>query len=179
MTPTKKPSRRPFDATESFPDFLGHIGQSSETSFPKFPSVKEILQHQAGTIQHPLLLTETPPPSKPTSIFKGLLGGSADHLMLDAFDHPELYDEQTRQLIADLGAGARTVSTLKPTELEILDRATLAFASGQRPARTAPAQKPQPPVKRPRLMEAANELTDGRAPQVDIPGDPMSAYWWV
>jgi hypothetical protein len=183
MKRTSPPSRRPFDATESFPDFLGPIipeGWSPTGPVPvSFPTVQDILQHRAGTQKHPLLqLSETPPPSEPTSLFRGMLGGNVELLVQDAATHPESYEPLEQQLLAELATGARKVSELSPAELNVLDRATLGFAA-YRPKTPAEKPKPQPPARRPRLVEAANELQDGRAPQVETAGGPMTPFWWL
>jgi hypothetical protein len=184
MKRTSPPSRRPFNDTESFPDYLGPIipeGWSPTGPAPvAFPTVQDILQHQAGTQKHPLLqLSETPPPSEPTSLFRGMLGGNVDLLVQDAAAHPEGYEPGELALINELATGARKLRELSPAELNVLDRATVGFAS-YRPPKPAPEKpKPPAPAKRPRLVEEANELQDGRAPQVETPGGPMTAYWWL
>ena len=183
MKRTSPPSRRPFDDTESFPDYLGPIipaGWSPTGPAPvAYPTVQEILQHQAGTHRHPLLqLSETPPPSEPTSLFRGMLGGNVDLLTQHAAQNPDSYEPLEQQLLAELGAGTRKVSELSPAELNVLDRATVGYAS-YRPKPAPEKPKPKPPAKRPRLVEEANELQDGRAPTVETPGGTMTAYWWL
>jgi hypothetical protein len=181
MQPTRPPSRRPFNATESFPDFLGPIlpeGLSPTSPAPvpmsALPSIQESADHPLHSF---LQLSETPPP-RPISIFQGLLGGQVDVLVQDAIDHPENYDEQVQATLAELSVSGR-----QPTaaDLAVLDRATLDFASGQRPGPPPMKMQASAPAKKPRLVEAANEYSpqDGRAPQVEAPGGTMSAYWWL
>jgi hypothetical protein len=182
MRTTSKPSRRPFDATESSPDFLGPITPplTELQPFPQFPTVEQMLEHQYGLKKHPLLqLSESPPPSKPASLFQGLLGGNLDVLVQDVLAHPERYEPQTQQMLWELGAGTRALSALSPADQAVLDRATLDFAAYRKPQAPPTAPKPQPPTRRPRLVEAQNELGDGRAPQVEMPGGPMTPYWWL
>jgi hypothetical protein len=173
MKNTAPSLRKPFDATMSSPDFRAPIAVLPELSFP---SPAQILAHPVNP--HPLLqLTEASPPSRPASLFEGLLGGRVEVLVQDAVDHPERYDEPTRAALQALGA--RGAGALSPAEQSVLNQATMDFAAYRPPPTPKNAPKPLAPVKKPRLIEAADELTDGRAPQVETPGGTMTPYWWL
>lgn len=181
MKRNDSPSRRPFNPTESEPDFLGPIAPVAAPAFPSFPSVDELLQHQAGMAIHPLLqLTETAPPSKPASLFEGLLGGNLTALTQDLAVSPERYDAPTTAFLEELSSGAKKLEALTPRERALLDSAVMDFAAF-RPPRTAtlaPKKLPAPKEKKPALLREESELLDERAAQVDMP-DGMPAYWWV
>jgi hypothetical protein len=140
--------------------------------------VEDLLLHAAGTQPHPLMrLTETAPPSEPASLFNGFLGGRLDVLTQDATAHPERYDNRTRAFLEELAGGARKLEELSSEEKGLLDSAVMDFAAF-RPPKPAPAAKPQK-EKKPALLRTENELLDERAPQVDMPSGPMTAYWWL
>ncbi len=177
MKNTAPSSRKPFDATASVPNFRDPIAVAPELPSLSFPSVEQILAHPVNP--HPLLrLADTPPPSSP-SLFQGLLGGRLDVLVQDAVDHPERYDEATQLALQELTAGTRKLEAMTPAERSILDRATMDFAAYRPPPAPKNAPKPQPPGRKPRLVVAADELEDGRAPQVEEPGGTMTPYWWL
>ncbi len=183
MKRNDSPSRRPFNPTESAPDFLGPIAPEVTTApaFPSFPSFDELLTHARMGTRHPLELSETKPPSEPTSLFDGLLGGNLGALIQDASAHPERYDVATREFLEELAAGKHDVKKLPRREAELLAHAVLDFASFRPPptSTAAPKRPPSPPQKKPALLREEDELPDGRESPADIPGDPMSAYWWL
>lgn len=160
-----------------FPDDLGVVSPPAPPTFTQFPSQEQVMDHLSGRAPHPLLqLTETTPPSSHASLFQGLLGGQRDVLVQDALDHPERYDEATREALAALGTDARE---LTPADHKLLDSATLDYAAFRppRPTPRAPSA-PKPPPRRPKLLDDG-DMPDGREPQVETPGGTMSAYWWV
>jgi hypothetical protein len=173
-----------FDAESQEPDFLAPLigvappQHPTFPQFPKFPMLAEIQRHMRGEMQHPLLqLSEAGPPSEPASLFQGMLGGNLLPLMQDSIDHPERYDDETQLFLNELAAGLRKAET--PEDKARLDAATLDFASGGRQQ-----PKPRPPAPPPKPRAAAVDpyapgLDDGRAPQVETAGGPMSAYWWA
>lgn len=186
MKQNENKSSRPFSATESAPNYLGRIvpkvsldpvAPPEPLTFPTFPSIDELLKHEAGTQPHPLLkLTDTPPPS-PTSLFDGLLGGRPEVLLQDALANPTRYEPATREALAALG-GKRSTE-LTPEDRRILNLATIDYAS-VRPRYAAPTKAgvPRPPAQKPKSLDQ-DSLGDGRAPQVETPGGTMSAYWWL
>jgi hypothetical protein len=177
MKNTNPPSKQPFDATTSAPNFRAPIAVLPDLPRLNFPSLDQVLVHPSSP--HPLLqLSETPPPSS-VSLFQGLLGGRLEVLVQDSIDHPERYDEPTRLMLQELAAGASKLEELTAAERGILDRATMDFAAYRPPQAPKNAPKPQPPMKKPRLVEAADALEDGRAPQVEEPGGTMTPYWWL
>lgn len=177
--------RRPlFDATTT--DFLAPIADIAPVApptFPKFPGLEEMQQHMRGELQHPLLqLSESAPPRQPASLFQGMLGGNLPVLVQDSVDHPERYDEETRLFLSELGAGTRGLEGMTPEDKAHLDSAVLDFASFKPPHRPPPAPPPQPFARaRGTVHESPYEpaFDDGRAPQVEAPGQTMSSYWWV
>ena len=143
-------------------------------AFQSFPTVDEILEHNTGGAPHPLLQLGTAPPRPSPSLFQGLLGGRLDVLMQDALEHPERYEDTTREALAALGT--KKPEDLGPEEHAVLDRATLDFATYRPPAPT-PAPKLLAP-KKTRLLDFDDALEDGRAPQVEEPGGALTPYWW-
>jgi hypothetical protein len=183
MKPSDYSSRRPFNPTESAPDFRAPIAvleTPQPLTFPRFPSVEELLLHATGVQPHPLLkLTETAPPSEPESLFKGFLGGRLDVLTQDAATNPDRYDEATRIFLEELAGGARKLEALTPTEAEILDRAVMDYAS-VRPQNKPVKEKERPKEKKPALLREAGELPDEHTSQVELPDDALdTAPWWA
>lgn len=181
MKRNASPSRRPFNPTESEPDYLGPIlpEVTAPIAFPHFPSIEEILAHENKTQSHPLVqMTETAPPSKPTSLLDGLLGGDAGAVIQDAEKNPERYDEVTRAFLTELGAGQHNIKALPQRESELLSRAVYDFAAF-RPSKTSPLAPKVPPKKKPALLREEGGLADARAMQMDIPDDPLPPYWWL
>lgn len=180
MPPTDKPSRTPFDATESSPDFRAPIASLPGLEALSFPTLDQFLKHQAGVAPHPLLqLSDAQPPAKPPSLFEGLLGGKLEVLAQDVAAHPDRYDESTRTLLAEISSSGKGLEGLTPADRAALDRATLDFAA-YRPPRQAQerVRPPTRPVRRPALL-THEEPADSRAPQVEAPGGVMTAYWWL
>lgn len=184
MKPKELSSRRPFDPADSAPDFLGPI--APEVTSPlkplTFPTVQEILEHQAGTTLHPLMqLSEIKPPSRPQTLFEGLLGGDLNVLVQDARSNQDRYDERTRAFLEELVTGQHDIKSLPPEQADMLSHAVMDFAS------VRPKKKPTPRTnsasrahneKKPALMIEAG-LPDERAPQVPLPDGALPPYWWV
>ena len=179
--PRMKPT---FDPESSSPDFLAPVSAlppPAPLQFPTFPTVAQLLSHASGGAPCPLLtLSETKTPSEPTSLFKGLLGGNLETLVADSIDHPERYDDATQLFLSELGAGTRKLENLTPADKARLDSAVLDFAS-YKPPRPPPAAPPALERERGRAPSNPYEdgLEDGRAPQVETAGSPMSSYWWA
>ncbi len=179
------PMKPTLDPESSSPDFLAPIADvraPDPLQFPEFPTLASLLSHAAGGAPPPLLrLSETKPPSEPTSLFQGLLGGNLSTLVADSTDHPERYTEETQLFLSELGTGTRTLANLTPADKVRLDSAVVDFAS-YRPPQLPP--RPLPPALERAHSRAPNNpytpgLADGRAPQVEIAGAPMDSYWWV
>lgn len=175
--------RRPFDPTESEPDFLGPIAPevAAPLTFPKFPTLEQVLLHQRGVQAHPLMeLSETKPPSSQSTIFDGMLGGNLDVLAQDVDKNPERYSDRERAFMDELRTGQKDVKALTLSDAQTLSQMVYNFAA-MRPAKSqapTPAKPPTPKRKKPVLMRDEDELPDARDPQVDIDGEPP-AYWWA
>ena len=155
---------------------------SPEVTAPiAFPSFEQLLRHEAGVELHPLVqLSETKPPSN-TTVFDSLLGGDLNVLVQDAQKEPERYSSQEKSLLGELAAGQKNVKALTETDGRLLTQAVMSFATLRLPKPKPPTVK-TPPVQRrrkPALMTYEDELQDGRAPQVEMPGGTMTAYWWA
>jgi hypothetical protein len=182
MRPSVQLPKSLFDAASETPDFRSPIADLTPVApptfvpFPKFPTWQEM---QAGT--HPLLMSEQPTRREPQSLFQGLMGGNLPALVADSVDHPERYDQETQLFLSELGAGARQLSSLTASDRAHLDRAVLDFAS-YKPRHVPPPAPPPTPLARAGGSRPKNPyeagLEDDRAPQVEIPGNPMSSYWW-
>lgn len=175
-------SRPPFDPTTSAPDYRAPIAPevTEPLRFPQFPSVEDILRHE--TVPHPLVrLSETKPPSDPPTLLEGLLGGDPRAIMRDAEDNPDRYTDRERALLDEIRAGQKAPKTLNAADATLLSQAVYNFAAFRPPKPALPktATPPFAQKKKPALMRDEDELLDGREPQVDIPGDPMTAYWWA
>jgi len=111
----------------------------------------------------------TPPPSK--GLFDSLVG-QVEPLYQDSLEHPEKFKDEAVTLLHDLVAGTKNLKGLSATEREVLDLATIDFASApskdHRPPRTPRATAPRP--------EAESSLP---TPGVDVPEGEQGAYWWL
>lgn len=180
MQQNKPSSRRPFDPTESEPDYRGPI--APEVTEPiAFPSFEQLLRHETGEQPHPLMcLTEARPPNDPT-IFEGLLGGDLNVLVQDMQKAPERYSSQEKSLLDELASGQKNIKALTETDGRLLSQVVLSFATFSPPKPKPPVAKtpPGPRRQKPALISYEDELQDGRAPQVEMPGGAMTAYWWA
>jgi len=139
---------------------------------PRFPTLNELVHPQTFEC---LISIESEKPARPQGLFEGLLQGHAEILARDIEDHPEKYNPQVLPLISELSQGTRSKEDLTEKECELLDRATLDFASYV-PPKKSPSTIP-PPVRRAR--QAAEE--EGTAiVGVDIPPEAeVPAFWWL
>lgn len=174
---TSKPSGKPFNPDESFPDYSAPITRVEDSlpTFPKFPTVPELLSGNP----HPLLQLAEPPKRPPSwGLLQELLGGRLDVLTHDVVFHPERYDEPTRELLTEIASDPQRSQRLTADEQQALNRAVIDYAAFK-PLPKAPAQTPKrapPPIPKVLLEEES-----GRAPQVeeDGPGGTLSSYWWL
>ncbi len=120
------------------------------------------------------LLHETATTSRPKGLFAELLGGDALVLHQDAEESPEKYDDGAISLLRRLVQGSQRKEELTPAERELLDRATLDFASY-----TKPAEKKVEPVRS--MQKQAEEPEDGLSAEAfdDMPENNTSVYWWL
>jgi hypothetical protein len=166
------PPQLPFNPAEESPDFRAPIADLRPVAPPTFPRLPQQL----------VQLSETKPPSESASLFQGLLGGNLQALVQDSTDHPERYDESTQLFLTELAAGTRTLAGMTGEDKAHLDRAVMDYAA-PRPRHVRPAPPPPKPFARGRAQASGDPyapgLQDGRAPQVETAGGPMSAYWWV
>ena len=126
---TPSSSSAPLDALEA-PTFSASV---APVAFPRFPTVEEILEHQAGKALHPLLQLGEAPPSRPQSMFEGMLGSRLDVLLDDVARQPDAYDAAARGLLEELAAGTKKLADLGKEDRHALDRATVDFASYKPP----------------------------------------------
>ena len=122
---------------------------------PKPPSVFDVV--------------EQPKPVQ-SSLFQSILGGDWSRLLEDVTASPEHYDSEVLEVLQRLANGAK-LEDITPHERELLDRATIDFAS----FRPQPKPKAAPTVAKARAVTQAPE--DVPIPGVDIPfgADP---FWW-
>lgn len=183
MKPSSSASRKPSSVTQSAPSShaltmpaLPSLPKLMPETFPHFPTVAAILEHQAGRAVHPLVQLSDSMPRMTTSLFQGLLGGRVEVLVQDALDNPERYDEATRTALAEL---ASHKGALTQEQQAMLDNAVLDFAAARPPARTPPVLQRQAPPPRGRRSLDDGAMGDSRVPQVETPAGPMPAYWWI
>jgi len=161
MTP-KSRSSFATSPTDSNPESLLNLASILPPLPPKFPSFMELVRLEAET-------QATPPPKK--GLFDGLVG-QVEPLYEDSLEHPEKFKEEAVLLLHDLVAGAKTLKGLSAAEQEILDLATIDFASSPTKGRPAP-RTPRADAPRP---EAESSLP---IPGVDVPAGEQGAYWWL
>ncbi len=134
--------------------------------FPKFPTFSEL----AGAS-----VNDLPVVQKEKGLFEGMLGGNTEALFQDLVSCPHKYPPGADILLQEMIMGAKTIDSLDPDELLLLDQATLAFTQPSR----APVEEPIVPVQRSEdpadyLPELRDELDDDEpTAHVDVP-----KYWW-
>lgn len=96
---------------------------------PSLPTLPKLLEFPLSLSA--LEPTEQSPPTS-TGLFLSLLRDPAV-LYRDYLDHPEKYDEQTAQLLMELISRTKTLETLTPEDMELLNKATMNFAQPTRP----------------------------------------------
>jgi len=159
-------------------DFPTKLEPLPELTFPKFPTVEELLQHEAGTSRHPLLqLTDVPPPPE-RSLFQDLLGGRLEILTQDALDNPDRYEEGTRSLLTELMNGAKKREQLSPAEQRLLNRATIDFATYQ-PEKPKAGVAPPKQKTTPKLLSLDVVMPETPKAEPVDPDMPAPAYWWL
>lgn len=138
---------------------------------PKFPRFNDIVSPKTFEVA-------SAPASarRVTGLFDGVLGGNAAALYQDAIEHPEKYDEQAVGLLTELVQGAKKRVDLEETDIRLLDRATLDFASYVKP----PAQRKQPTsmTKSAKSVEFTEGPDEVPFDENDVP-DGTQAYWWL
>jgi hypothetical protein len=130
------------------------------------------------------LVTELVEPSKPErakGLFESLI---ADPRVLfhGLLESPENYESGVSELLQNLVSGRQKRGELTPMELELLDRATVEFASAKRPK---PHGGP-PPLKQvetkkltpPEEVELVYSEKGRHTPDVEIPESPPT-HWWT
>lgn len=160
--------------TISFEKFLGDwnleslhkpasIPPPSPPEFPAFMQLVELDREQAPA----------PPTARSSGLFEGLLGGRPEPLYEDAAAHPEKYSPEAQALLADLIAGRVDARALGEAERQLLDLATIDFATAKP---KAPPRSLRPAPVPPRAPAAPPERP---APGIDVPAEVPEPYWWL
>lgn len=120
----------------------------------------------------PFELTEEPRPIKPTGLFHELLDGNHLVLHYDMLDRPDLYDDQSRDLVAQLADSRRRLEDLTLQERQLLDVAALEYATKP----PVPSHERDRRQLTKRVVQKIEPLPD------DAPGGPeesLPAFWWL
>jgi hypothetical protein len=106
-------------------------------------------------------------------LFQQLLAGEAGVLYFDSRERPELYSQDTMQVLSDLVSGARTYGTLTDDERRLLDIAATVYA-------TTPV-KPQEQVRDQKriLRNVARKLAPMPPRPSAEPEHNLPPYWWL
>jgi len=97
-------------------------------------------------------------------------------------EDPERYEEGTSELLQQLVSGQKKREELSLQELELLDRATLEFASAARPKGPS-SRRPMPDPRRREHISPPEEAElvyrEGGPPtkEIDIPDSPPTRWW--
>lgn len=109
-------------------------------------------------------------PPLPKTLFEDLLCGN--HLVLwhDMEERPELYEDETAQVVRALTAGETSYDQLGPRERRLLDEATLEYA-------TRPPLRSHERARREIVRAVRQQLT--REPQGPLPESELPDFWWL
>lgn len=110
-------------------------------------------------------------PPKPVGIFVEMLGGEPAHLLLASRRHPDEFSPDVVDLLNGLYVGTHKVETLTPTELQLLDKATVQYltTNWQSPSKQARRQ----PVRK-TIQEPTAAPTIAASSEQDLP-----SFWWL
>lgn len=137
---------------------------------PKFPKFAELVDPKTFEVAE----VSGEPVRKETGLFYGLLGDDVRALHQDATENPDKYDDHTVGLLTQLVQGAKDVRALSRQERDLLDRATLSFASYVSPPKAPKVQRPV--VEKTAAEEPMDALP---TPGIDVPETNAPAYWWL
>lgn len=142
---------------------------------PRFPQLQDLVDPNTFQLLDPAPMA---PPARLVGLFEGLLQDHVELLADDVLSHPERYSPDAVKLIDELMQGQKKVKSLADRERELLDRATLDFATFVPPKEVPPARRTQrAPVKRRKTEDDEAELA---VPGVDTPPETEApAYWWL
>jgi hypothetical protein len=117
-----------------------------------FPTFKELVkEHQ---------LTQEMPRRQDPGLFQALLGAQPQILHAALVDDPDMFDPRTAALLLELMTGRRTVASLSPEEMNLLNAATAEFA-----------QHRKPPAKLKELLRQPAPLDADQSDDSDYEGD--------
>lgn len=142
-------------------------------SAPRFLTLDEIIHPRTFEFLEPVA---SDPPAHPQGLFDGLLQGHIEILADDVTSSPDKYNQQVLPLVHDLLQGHKALSAITDKERELLDRATLDFASYVPPKRPSTAPPPPPARRRARDSEESGTPIVG----IDVPSEAeVPAFWWL
>lgn len=152
---------KPTTSEKTSQDFLTQFGLQPLEPL-KFPTFAELASE-----------VTPPPPSRPQTLFN--IVGDPTILFSDLLDNPEKYEAGVDELLQELVHKRKRMDELSAQELQLLNRAVVAFMQ-------APARKPPPaPTRRapPEPEPEAFDLDEQGAPmpaEIDLPDAP--SFWW-
>lgn len=127
-----------------------------------------------------LELADASRPERRKGLFEALI---SDERVLyhGLLEDPERYEEGTSELLQQLVSGQKSKEELSDEELELLDRATLEFASAARP-KSHSNRRPAPTPRQEKLSppEEAELIYQEHGPSIkemDIPNSPPTRWW--
>lgn len=165
MTPKPKTSFAAFHPDSNLTSLPG-LDLIQPPAPPTFPSFIDLVRMETNG-------ASTPPTKK--GLFEVLVG-QAEPLYQATLEHPDKFSEEAKRLLHELMVGTKTLKGLTPAERQVLDLATIDFAShSHRASNVKPPMTPRTPPKR-APVDAAPE---GPVQGVDVPPGEQEAYWWL
>jgi hypothetical protein len=114
-------------------------------------------------------------------LFQELMHSRPEPLYVDSTEHPEKYEEGTKELLRDLISSRRPPT---PEERKVLDAAVIHYSSPPIP-KPAPAAAPSKQPVRPKLMDfkspdfVTQVAAEAPAEEAGIPMSQPKAFWWL
>lgn len=138
---------------------------------PRFPRLHDLVDPVTFELYDQ---SEQLPPAKPAGLFSALLQDHVELLADDVLSHRDRYTPDVVKLVEDVLQTRKSIKSLTESERELLDRATLDFATF-----IPPKEAPQP-VRRRASTRAAAEPDPIPVHGVDTPLEAEApAYWWL
>jgi hypothetical protein len=141
---------------------------------PRFPKLSDLVDPRTFELVDPAPMV---PPARLSGLFSALLQDHVELLADDVTAHPERFSPEAVKLIEELLQGQKNVKSLADREREILDRATLDFATFV-PPKDAPSARTTTRAEKAKAKPA--DETEAPVPGVDTPSEAEApAYWWL
>lgn len=152
--------------------FNAFVEASLREMGPKMPQLPSLPSPQ---LPDPFLPDDRPPNRPRQGAFKQLLSGEAGVLHSDSRERPELYDTRMNGILTDLVSGARPYDDLSEEERQLLDEATVRFAT------TPIKPKEQVRAQEQIIQRVVTKLAPAPPPPKPpaAPEHDLQPYWWL